>query len=115
MPACRRLTATRLTRRPRVITLPRSRSFRQNWRMQALAIDPSNERSAWVGLDGAAIVDRGIAENPDVLARVRRWTRGGVDAPEHMAIEVIASWSDTKRGVPPRATTGSTDEGARTA
>lgn len=61
--------------------------------MQVLAIGPGNEQSAWVRLQASAIVNRGITENPDVLARASRWACSiAIDRPEHLAIEMIASF-----------------------
>jgi len=62
--------------------------------MTTLAIDPGNERSAYVVLDGSRLLDRGIAANAAVLdlvgRRVGRWSAGA--RPNHLAIEMIASY-----------------------
>jgi hypothetical protein len=64
---------------------------------------PGNERSAWVRLQGGAIVDRGIAENAELLARVTHRGRFSADVPDHLAIEMIANYGMAVGATPERS------------
>src|SRR5688500_13220198 len=55
---------------------------------RVLAIDPGNERSAFVLYDGARIEAKGILENADLLARIADFVQDGTVC----AVEMIASY-----------------------
>lgn len=58
--------------------------------MTVLAIDPGNERSAFVEFDGTTILDRGIGDNDAVLKIIT--ARRRVARVTHLAVEMIASY-----------------------
>lgn len=57
--------------------------------MKILAIDPGNERSAWLVLENGKITEFGIDENADLLAKLPTLDTLDVD---HLAIEMVASY-----------------------
>lgn len=58
-----------------------------------LAIDPGNEKSAWVIYEGGDIQAFGMDKNEDILPKFTlAFECGGFSGAEHLAIEMIASY-----------------------
>lgn len=60
--------------------------------MRLLAIDPGNEKSAFVILEGDKIIEKGILPNDEMIGLLHRAVWPNQYASDHLAIEMIASY-----------------------